>query len=210
MLAAVLDSLACVAMAQGDYERAAALFAEALAVSWDLGDKWVVLGVLGHIAELAVSQGQAAQGVQLTGAEAAGRDTAGIPNVPVDAFAVDPMNSMNLFAGTDIGVYASTNGGTSWSPYGTGLPVVAVFDMAIQSPYRLLRIATHGRGMWETTIPGTPTAVMLESSSVHVESNVATMLQLENALPLLALGGLGLFVFGALAVLFTRRARRQS
>jgi len=84
MLAAVLDSLACVAMEQGDYERAAALFAEALAVSWDLGDKWVVLGVLGQMAELAVSQGQAAQGVQLAGAEAAGRDTAGIPNVPVE------------------------------------------------------------------------------------------------------------------------------
>src|SRR5204862_4881901 len=36
-----------------------------------------------------------------------------------------------------------------WSPYGQGLPRVAVFDMVIQNVKRVLRIATHGRGMWE-------------------------------------------------------------
>jgi hypothetical protein len=75
-----------------------------------------------------------------------------LPDVPVNAFAVDPLNSNYLYAGTDIGVYNSTDGGANWSPYGTGLPRVAVFDMAIQGPNRVLRIATHGRGMWETSI----------------------------------------------------------
>lgn len=75
-----------------------------------------------------------------------------LPDVPVNAFAVDPLNSNYLYAGTDIGVYNSTDGGANWSPYGTGLPRVAVFDMAIQAPNRVLRIATHGRGMWETSV----------------------------------------------------------
>jgi len=68
-------------------------------------------------------------------------------DVPVNAFAVDPASS-NLYAGTDIGVYSSTDGGLTWNPYGTGLPRVAVFDLAITAGHKV-RIATHGRGMWE-------------------------------------------------------------
>jgi photosystem II stability/assembly factor-like uncharacterized protein len=78
--------------------------------------------------------------------------SSGLPSVPVNAFVVDPLDSNRLYAGTDIGVYTSTNGGTSWVPYGTGLPRVAVFDMAISGGTALtrrLRIATHGRGLWE-------------------------------------------------------------
>jgi len=75
--------------------------------------------------------------------------SSGLPDVPFNAFVVDPGDSQKLYAGSDIGVYWSTDGGASWNPYGTGLPRVAVFDMAIQNPNRVLRIATHGRGMWE-------------------------------------------------------------
>jgi len=78
----------------------------------------------------------------------------GIPDVPVDAFAIDPQNSNTLYAGTDIGVYTSIDGGANWTPYGTGLPRVAVFDMAILNSQRILRVATHGRGIWEIPIPG--------------------------------------------------------
>jgi hypothetical protein len=73
----------------------------------------------------------------------------GIPNVPVNAFAIDASNSNNLYAGTDIGVYISEDAGASWVPFGTGLPIVAVFDMAIHPVTKVLRIATHGRGLWE-------------------------------------------------------------
>ena len=73
----------------------------------------------------------------------------GLPDVPVNAIAVDPANGNNIYVGTDIGVYGSTDGGASWAPFGTGLPVVSVFDAKIQPSSGVLRIATHGRGMWE-------------------------------------------------------------
>ena len=88
----------------------------------------------------------------------------GLPDAPVDAFAVDPVNSQILYAGTDIGVYISKDGGGSWNPYGSGLPRVAVFDLAIQNPNRLVRIATHGRGAWETQASKSPAVVTLLSS----------------------------------------------
>ncbi len=77
----------------------------------------------------------------------------GIPSVPINALVVDPTNSNYLYAGTDIGVYTSIDGGAFWFPYGTGLPRSAVFDLALQSPHRILRAATHGRGIWEVPIP---------------------------------------------------------
>jgi hypothetical protein len=74
---------------------------------------------------------------------------AGLPDVPFNAFVIDPLNSNMLYAGSDIGVFVSSDGGNTWNPFGTGLPRVAVFDMAFQGPNRLVRIATHGRGAWE-------------------------------------------------------------
>ncbi len=84
-----------------------------------------------------------------------------IPQVPVNAFMVDPIDSNRLYAGTDIGVYYSFDAGANWYPFGTGLPRVAVFDIAM-APGRIVRIATHGRGMWQ--IPAGPTAATVSVS----------------------------------------------
>jgi hypothetical protein len=58
----------------------------------------------------------------------------------------------------------------NWLPYGTGLPRVAVFDMKIQSPARILRIATHGRGMWEV-----PISASIGSSNVELSQSSYTV-----------------------------------
>jgi Calx-beta domain/Bacterial Ig domain len=78
----------------------------------------------------------------------------GIPDVPVDTLVIDPANSNILYAGTDIGVYISTDAGANWTPFTTGLPRVAVFDLEIQAVHRVLRAVTHGRGMWEIALVG--------------------------------------------------------
>ncbi|HEX8150251.1 MAG TPA: MBG domain-containing protein [Pyrinomonadaceae bacterium] len=82
-----------------------------------------------------------------------------LPDAPANAFAVDPADSNTLYLGTDIGVYRSVDGGANWAPFSNGLPRVAVFDMAVQNPSRRLRIATHGRGMWEVSVAASPAII---------------------------------------------------
>ncbi len=83
-----------------------------------------------------------------------------LPDVPVNAIVIDPAMPSHLWCGTDVGVYNSTDGGATWAPYTTGMPIVSVFDMSLQAPNRILRVATHGRGMYERLIDA-PVATQL-------------------------------------------------
>ncbi len=78
----------------------------------------------------------------------------GIPSISVNGFVIDPTNTSHLFAGTDHGVYASTDGGASWHRFGKGFSNVEIFDLQLQSPARILRAATHGLGIWQASIFG--------------------------------------------------------
>ena len=73
----------------------------------------------------------------------------GLPDASANAFVIDPINHNDLYIGTDRGVFNSPDGGTTWTQYGNGLPNVAVFDLAVQKKFGILRAATHGKGMYE-------------------------------------------------------------
>src|SRR5262249_39129090 len=70
------------------------------------------------------------------------------PGGPVLVVREDPRNRNLLFAGTEFGLFASFNGGTSWYPLRAGLPTVAVHDLLVHPRDRDLVIATHGRGLY--------------------------------------------------------------
>ncbi|MEQ9166331.1 MAG: glycosyl hydrolase [Fulvivirga sp.] len=53
-----------------------------------------------------------------------------------------------LFAGTEFGVFYSSNGGASWTQLKSGLPTIAVRDIAIQERETDLVLGTFGRGFY--------------------------------------------------------------
>jgi photosystem II stability/assembly factor-like uncharacterized protein len=71
---------------------------------------------------------------------------------PVNCIAVDPLATDHWFIGTDVGVWATTDGGAHWGPYEAGFPNTIVHDLEIQVSARKLVAGTFGRGAWEVDI----------------------------------------------------------
>jgi len=76
-----------------------------------------------------------------------GTESGPLPDIPVNALVLDTREVM--YIATDLGVFSTRDGGTTWTNFSQGLPNCAVFDMRLHQPTRLLRVATHGRGVWE-------------------------------------------------------------
>ncbi|HEV3202972.1 MAG TPA: hypothetical protein VGY77_01255, partial [Gemmataceae bacterium] len=69
-------------------------------------------------------------------------------NGPVLAIAEDHINSNLLFLGTEFGLYFTGNGGQKWHRLKSGLPTIAVRDLAIQKQGNDLVVGTFGRGIY--------------------------------------------------------------
>ncbi len=66
----------------------------------------------------------------------------------VHALAEDPVDARLLFAGTELGLWCSLDGGQRWVQLKGGLPTIAVRDIAIQKEKNDLVLATFGRGFY--------------------------------------------------------------
>ncbi len=89
-------------------------------------------------------------GAHWTSIDGYGGSANGFPTgVPVNIVTVDPLNSSTVYAGTQLGLYRSTDGGTTWSLFGTGMPLVSVDDLYIAPDDSVIRAASYGRGFWQ-------------------------------------------------------------
>ena len=80
---------------------------------------------------------------------------AGLPNVPANAVAIDPLNTSRIFVGTDIGVYESTDGGDTFAAFSAGLPLgIVVSDLEIDDIPHVLTAGTYSRGAWRVALAG--------------------------------------------------------
>ncbi len=77
-----------------------------------------------------------------------------LPDLPTNSVLVDPQNSNVLFAAADYGVYVSIDNGGHWYRIDAGLPHSEVYMLAYNATTNGVVAATHGRGMWQLTLPG--------------------------------------------------------
>lgn len=77
--------------------------------------------------------------------------SAGLPNIPILCIAFQKNGAPgSVYVGTDIGVFYRDDNLGQWIPYSNGLPIVPVTDIRFNDGISRIRIATYGRGIWES------------------------------------------------------------
>ncbi len=111
--------------------------------------------------------------------------TGDLPNAPADGVVVDLADPSVVYVATDVGVFATTNGGVNWVEVGldaTGkstFPNVAITRLAIFSggTSQHLRVSTYGRGVWDIDLGTTTTpsiSLSIPDSSATVTAGQST------------------------------------
>jgi photosystem II stability/assembly factor-like uncharacterized protein len=72
----------------------------------------------------------------------------GLPAESVNVILEDPVVPNLLYVGTDMGVYASLNGGGEWHSLCNNLPTASVYDLFVHPRDNILVIGTHGRSCY--------------------------------------------------------------
>lgn len=87
--------------------------------------------------------------------------TNGLPNAPVNAVLIDPLDPAIVYVGTDVGVYVTTSitqcvntSQNCWAPYGLGMPAVRITSLSASTAggASWLRAGTKGRGVWQAEL----------------------------------------------------------
>ncbi len=96
-----------------------------------------------------------------------------------------PFDPSTIYAGTDIGIFRTTDAGKSWQPFQDGMPIVQckdlkfVVDPTTGGQHRLMA-ATYGLGVWTRDVPSRPivyvdkTYVGTEDGSIEHPYNTLT------------------------------------
>ena len=91
-----------------------------------------------------------------------------LPNVPTTAVAIDPFNSNHVYVGDDLGVFVSTDHGSTWTTFNEGLfEAVIVGDLVITPSNKSIRLATHSNGVFtRKLLSSIPTGVDITQEEV--------------------------------------------
>ncbi len=82
--------------------------------------------------------------------------TNGFPDVATYCLLVMPHDPNEIWVGTEIGLFISTNNGANWSYANDVLPAVSIWQLRAVDDE--IVAATHGRGIWSVKIPALTTA----------------------------------------------------
>ncbi|MDQ1267122.1 MAG: hypothetical protein QG635_2276, partial [Bacteroidota bacterium] len=90
-----------------------------------------------------------------------------LPNVPVNCIIFQNNSNNRLFVGTDIGVFIKDDSNPDWQDFNEGLPNVVVNELEIQYGSSKLKVASYGRGLWDTPIQASAPVLTLISPINH-------------------------------------------
>jgi len=71
-----------------------------------------------------------------------------LPDITVNAIAVDLFNESVVYAATDLGIFITKDDGITWTEFNDGFPVSIVSDIEFNPADTMLRVGTIGRGAW--------------------------------------------------------------
>lgn len=107
--------------------------------------------------------------------------SAGLPDAPIRDVTLHPQRSSWVYLATDVGVFASEDGGTTWSPTNEGPANVACRDFFWMGCK--LVCVTHGRGMFEIDLSianafPAPVLAFIGTENYTVQGNLFTRYKL--------------------------------
>ncbi|MGE0144670.1 MAG: WD40/YVTN/BNR-like repeat-containing protein [Planctomycetota bacterium] len=94
-----------------------------------------------------------------TWSSATGAPTSRLPDAPIYCVLVHPDDSDLIYVGTEVGIFASDDGGQSWSANNEGPANVPTEQLVFMHGSRRLLAATLGRGLWTADIRRPDTSV---------------------------------------------------
>ncbi|MBI3510350.1 MAG: T9SS type A sorting domain-containing protein [Bacteroidetes bacterium] len=94
-----------------------------------------------------------------------------LPDAPFHCLMCDPQFPDIIYAGCDVGMYVSTNGGQTWITHNTGFPdYTMVFDIVPSNSDRGLLAFTHGHGVYKRSM--NDISGISDPSSVNLSVNI--------------------------------------
>ncbi|MEM6831104.1 MAG: discoidin domain-containing protein, partial [Bacteroidota bacterium] len=75
-----------------------------------------------------------------------------LPNISAQCVVYDDTQSNGLYVGMQSGVYYTNDVLSQWVPFMENLPNVQTSELEIHYPSRKIRLATYGRGIWESDL----------------------------------------------------------
>ncbi|MBI3195773.1 MAG: T9SS type A sorting domain-containing protein, partial [Ignavibacteriae bacterium] len=82
--------------------------------------------------------------------------TSNLPDVPTQSIVTDPENPEDIFVGTDLGIFHSSDGGEFWNDFNAGMPITMVTDVTVSNISGILRASTFGNGVYQRSLPRVP------------------------------------------------------
>lgn len=91
-----------------------------------------------------------------------------LPDVPIHSLVIDPTDSNILYAGTDLGLFFSTDQGANWKSYNTHpFDLVPVYDLLFNNIKRELVLFTHSHGAFTVDAIDKNTV-----AATHIKKNI--------------------------------------